>query len=98
LGKREKAMARAHVLICTKAGQQVPVAEALEKIKGVVGVDIVSGGFDLYVKIEDGDADAIGTIVIKKIQKVRGVERTQTLNVVRLADEILEEADRASGR
>ncbi len=78
------AMVRAYVLIQVEVGRSAEVAEAVGKIPGVRFADVVVGPYDLIVSAEAADIDALGKLMLAKVQAVGGVTRTLTCPVVRL--------------
>ncbi len=67
-------------LECT-VGKAKEVAKKVGKIGGVRLSHAVTGAYDAIVLIEAPDVNALGTMVVSKIQAVPGVLRTST-NVV----------------
>jgi len=68
----------AYVLIDTEPGSIWNVAEATMKIKGVKKAQAVTGQYDAVAYVEFLKMDDLGK-VLEKIQRVKGVRRTQTL-------------------
>jgi DNA-binding Lrp family transcriptional regulator len=68
----------AYILINTEAHALWNVAEAALKIEGVKMAHAVTGQFDAVVMVEFSKMDNLGRI-INKIQRLKGVHRTQTL-------------------
>jgi len=71
----------AYVLIDAEPGMIWEVAEAALKIKGVKRAHAVTGQFDAVAYTEFVKMDDLGKI-IEKIQRLKGVRRTQTLIVI----------------
>jgi len=69
---------QAYVLIDSEPGNIWEVAEAMMKIKGVQMAHAVTGQFDAVAYVEFLKLDDLGKI-IEKIQRLKGVRRTQTL-------------------
>jgi DNA-binding Lrp family transcriptional regulator len=74
----------AYLLIQTEVGQAANVVEAIRDIDGVVSADDVTGPYDAIVVTQADDIDALGKMVVSKIQAVEGITRTLTCPVVRL--------------
>jgi DNA-binding Lrp family transcriptional regulator len=74
----------AYLLIQTEVGKAAHVVEAIRAIPGVVSADDVTGPHDAIVLIEADDIDALGRMVVSKVQAVDGITRTLTCPVVRL--------------
>lgn len=68
----------AYVLINTEPGMIWKVAEAALEIEGVKMAHAVAGQFDAVAYVEFPRTEDLGKI-IEKIQRLRGVRRTQTL-------------------
>ena len=79
-----EAVVEAYVLIQTEIAKQTQVAAELGNIPGVVTADILAGPYDIIVRVESADVDALGKLVVTKIQAVEGVTRTLTCPVVHL--------------
>jgi len=74
----------AYVLIQTEIGKPPQVAAELSRIPGVGTADVLTGPYDVIVRVEAADVDALGKLVVAKIQAVEGVTRTLTCPVVHL--------------
>ena len=68
----------AYVLIDTEPGNIWEIADATLKIKGVKKSHAVTGQFDAIAYVEFIKMDDLG-VIIEKIQRLKGVRRTQTL-------------------
>ena len=75
--------AKAFVLIETAVGRNKEVATALEQLKGVKSVDIVTGPYDIIAIIEGESLNDIGDLVTGKIHPVAGISRTVTCLAIR---------------
>jgi DNA-binding Lrp family transcriptional regulator len=74
----------AYVLIQTEMDKAAAVATAIASIPGVVAVDIVTGPYDVIAKTSAETMDELGRMVVSKVQKVPGINRTLTSPVVNL--------------
>ena len=74
----------AYLLIQTEVGKAAGVVGAIRAIDGVVAADAATGPYDIIVKTQADDIDALGRMVVSKIQAVDGITRTQTCPVVNL--------------
>jgi DNA-binding Lrp family transcriptional regulator len=74
----------AYVLIQTEIAKQTRVAAELGRIPGVGTADVLAGPYDVIVRVEAVDVDALGKLVVAEIQTVEGVIRTLTCPVVHL--------------
>ena len=77
-------MVQAFVLIQTEVGKAANVAEQVRAIQGVESADDVTGPYDVIVKTSAPDVDALGKLVVAKIQSIEGITRTLTCPVVHL--------------
>jgi DNA-binding Lrp family transcriptional regulator len=81
-------MMRAYVLIESAVGKANNVSEGVKNLKfddtDVIGVDAVTGPFDVIALLESDDLDKLGRAITDGIQQVEGVQRTTTCLVVRL--------------
>ncbi|MGA7270012.1 MAG: Lrp/AsnC ligand binding domain-containing protein [Acidimicrobiia bacterium] len=77
-------MVQAYVLIQTEVGKAALVAEEVRGIPGVTHADDVTGPYDVIVKASADDVDALGKLVVARIQAIEGITRTLTCPVVNL--------------
>ena len=79
---------RGYVLIEAEVGRSKSVGEAVLKLKHpdakVVGVDTVTGPYDVIVQMEAEDLDKLGNCITEAVQRVEGVQRTTTCLAVNL--------------
>jgi len=75
---------QAYVLIQTEVGKAALVADEVRGIPGVTDADDVTGPYDVIVKATADDVDALGKLVVAKIQAIEGITRTLTCPVVNL--------------
>jgi len=73
---------KAYVLVQVQLGKARPVAKAIANARGVKMVHSVTGMYDVIAYLELEDMTSLSEFVIKKIQSVKGVERTHTAIVV----------------
>jgi DNA-binding Lrp family transcriptional regulator len=73
---------KAFVLVQAELGRARAVAKAIERVKGVKMVFAVTGLYDVIAYLEMRDMSSLSELVIKRIQSVKGVERTHTAIVV----------------
>jgi DNA-binding Lrp family transcriptional regulator len=74
----------AYVLIQTDIGKPRQVVADLRVIHGVAAADVLAGPYDAIARVEAEDVDALGKLVVAKIQTVAGINRTLTCPVVHL--------------
>lgn len=77
-------MVQAYVLIQTEVGKAALVADEVRDIPGVDNADDVTGPYDVIVKATADDVDALGKLVVARIQGIEGITRTLTCPVVNL--------------
>ncbi len=75
-------MVQAYVLIQTEVGKSKSVTEDIRSITGVVTSDEVTGPYDIICKLEADSVEALGSLVLAKVQEVAGITRTLTCTVV----------------
>ena len=62
------------------------VASEIRAIDGVEFADDVSGPYDVIVRVSASDMDALGRLVVSRLQMVEGITRTLTCPVVELGE------------
>lgn len=77
-------MVEAIVLIQAKVGESSAVAGAVIEVEGVSSAEVVSGPYDVIARAEAESIDALGQLVVSRIQAVEGVTRTLTCPVLSL--------------
>ncbi len=70
--------AKAFVLIETEVGKTRDVLIALQKLKGVLSVDTVTGPYDIITILQGDSLNDIGDLVTGKIHPIPGISRTVT--------------------
>lgn len=75
-------VATAFILITVAHGMARKVYEQLTKIPGIVQVNAIAGPYDIIAIVQGSDFNAIGKLIIDKIQPIEGIERTLTCNVI----------------
>ncbi len=76
---------RAYVLIQTEVGQAAAVASEVRGLPGVIAADDVTGPYDVIVCAEADSVDALGRMVVSRVQMIPGITRTLTCPVVDLS-------------
>jgi DNA-binding Lrp family transcriptional regulator len=74
----------AYILIQTEVGKAAGVAHEIAAIPGVISSEDVTGPYDVIVRAEAESVDALGKLVVAKVQAVAGIMRTLTCTVVHL--------------
>ncbi|HJE60421.1 MAG TPA: Lrp/AsnC ligand binding domain-containing protein [Nocardiopsis listeri] len=77
-------MVQAYILVQTEVGQAAEVAERIRAIDGVEKANDVTGPYDVIVQAEADDIDALGTLVVARIQRLDGIARTLTCPIVNI--------------
>ncbi|MDQ1035940.1 DNA-binding Lrp family transcriptional regulator [Streptomyces sp. V3I8] len=77
-------MVQAYILIQTEVGKASTVADTISKISGVIQAEDVTGPYDVIVRAQADTVDALGRMVVAKVQQVDGITRTLTCPVVHL--------------
>jgi DNA-binding Lrp family transcriptional regulator len=72
-------MATGFALLSISPLHEKKVYETLKNTPEIVEVHPLFGEYDILLKIEAGDIDSIGTIVINKVRSIKGVLDTKTL-------------------
>ena len=75
-----------------KAADDVPisqraVAEEISKFPEVQEVSIITGDWDLLVKLRTESVDAVGKFVVDKLRLIKGIEKTLTCMVFQTVKE-----------
>ena len=77
-------MVDAYVLIQTEVGKAKSVVDRVRLIDGITAADDVTGPYDVIVRVEAGDVDQLGRLVVGGIQAIGGITRTLTCPIVHL--------------
>ncbi|MEM2250051.1 MAG: Lrp/AsnC family transcriptional regulator, partial [Candidatus Bathyarchaeia archaeon] len=57
---------------------QRAIAEQISKFPEAQEVHIISGDWDILIKVKDKNVDSVGRFVIDKLRTVKGIEKTLT--------------------
>ena len=76
--------AQAFILIQTDNGKAGDVAAAIRDMEGVTLAEDVTGPYDVIVRAEAPDVDALGQLVVAHVQSIPGITRTLTCPVVHI--------------
>ncbi len=74
-------MNQVYMLICAKPRKLQSLMQKLLRIKEISNMHSLYGQYDLILEIKAKDMNAIDDVIDKKIRKVEGIERTETLIV-----------------
>jgi DNA-binding Lrp family transcriptional regulator len=62
----------------SEARTQREVAEEIARLPGVFEVSLISGEWDILLKVRASSVEAVGELVVDRLRLIRGIERTQT--------------------
>ena len=69
---------KAYVLISARPSRALEVAKEMARIPGITAADAITGEYDVIAVCEATDVNAIGDLIVDKVQKVEGVFKTVT--------------------
>ena len=69
---------------------QRQIAREVARFPEVLEVHIITGDWDILIKVKERDVAAIGRFVVDKLRNVRGIEKTLTCMVFDTAKETLD--------
>jgi DNA-binding Lrp family transcriptional regulator len=72
-------MAIGFILISTAPAHEHEVYNKLSKVKEITELHPLFGEYDIIAKIEAGDFEKLGKIIVEKIRSINGVIDTKTL-------------------
>ncbi len=75
----------AYILIQTEVGKADVVTTEVKKIAGVTSAEDVTGPYDVIVRADSADMDALGKLIVSKVQLIAGITRTLTCPVVHVS-------------
>ncbi|MEN3044840.1 MAG: Lrp/AsnC ligand binding domain-containing protein [Candidatus Hydrothermales bacterium] len=71
-------MIKAFILVNVEANKHMKVLEDVKKIEGVHEAHLVTGLHDLILYVSANDLKSLGSLIVNKIQKIDGIQRTIT--------------------
>lgn len=72
-------MAYVFVAFSNEGGlSQRKLAEEISKIPGVYEVSVISGEWDMLLKVRAGSVEEIGRLVVDRLRATKGIEKTET--------------------
>ena len=74
----------AYVLVQTEVGAAADVAAEIGALEGVLSAEAITGPYDVIARVQVDSIDALGKLVLSRIQHVEGVTRTLTCPIVHL--------------
>jgi DNA-binding Lrp family transcriptional regulator len=75
---------KAYVLIQTEVGKSAQVSVEVAGLEGVISALDVTGPYDVIVQAEADSIDALGKMVVSRMQLTDGVTRTLTCPIINL--------------
>ena len=75
-------MAKAYVLIKTRVGEIDAVRDALASHEYIRSADPIIGPYDIIALVEAEDYNSIGSVVLRFVHELSGVENTTTCMVI----------------
>ncbi len=69
---------KAYIVVTARAGAAPEIARVMSSWPGVQMADACWGTGDVYSVVEFGELKDLNNLVIEKLQKIAGVERTET--------------------
>jgi len=75
-------MTRAYILIEASPKKARSACAGIAKIAGVASAHLVTGPYDIIALVEGEDPAAIGRLVMAKIHRIDGINRTITCVLV----------------
>jgi DNA-binding Lrp family transcriptional regulator len=79
---KEALLAQAYVLIKTRVGETSAVRDDLARHEHIRHADVIIGPYDVIALVEAEDLNAIGTVVMRFVHELSGVENTITCPVI----------------
>lgn len=73
---------KAYVLINASPGKAIDIARAIQGQPGITAADAITGEYDVVAVCEAPDVNAMGQLIVDRIQKTEGVFKTITNLVV----------------
>jgi DNA-binding Lrp family transcriptional regulator len=75
---------QAYILIQTEVGKSSDVSLEIRQLTGVLLAEDVTGPYDVIARVEATSVDELGSLVISRIQDIKGITRTLTCTVVHI--------------
>jgi DNA-binding Lrp family transcriptional regulator len=73
---------KAYVLINASPGKAIEIAQRIQGQPGITAADAITGEYDVVAVCEAPDVNAMGQLIVERIQKTDGVFKTITNLVV----------------
>ena len=71
----------AYVFVTFRSEEKISqhsLAEQISKIPGVYEVSVISGEWDILLKVRAGSVEEIGALVVDRLRAMKGIEKTET--------------------
>lgn len=71
----------AYVFVTFRSEEKISqhsLAEEISKMPGVYEVSVISGAWDILLKVRAGSVEEIGRLVIDRLRATKGIEKTET--------------------
>jgi Lrp/AsnC family leucine-responsive transcriptional regulator len=71
----------AYVFVAFRSEEHVSqknLAEQISKIPGIYEVSVISGQWDILLKVRAGSVEEIGSFVVERLRSMKGIEKTET--------------------
>ena len=73
---------KGYLLIQTKMGMTKQVVDAIRRVAGVSSADAVTGSWDAIAIVTGESVKDIGELVVGRVRKIDGIDKTLTCFVV----------------
>lgn len=75
----KQVMAYVFVSFSNEGGlSQRKLAEEISRMPGIYEVSVISGGWDMLLKVRAGSVEEIGKLVVDRLRAMKGIEKTET--------------------
>ena len=71
----------AYVFVAFRSEERVSqrdLAEQIARISEIYEVSVISGGWDILLKVRGSSFEEIGSLVVDKLRTMKGIEKTET--------------------
>lgn len=69
---------QSYILVETEPGKIKQIVDELNQIKEIDSVCGVTGPYDIIIYVKAKDIDALGDLVMKRIQNIKGIRKTMS--------------------
>ncbi len=77
---------KAYILINTRIGKTVEVADKLNAMPEVMHLDVIMGPYDIIAEVETDSHDALSHVVMHRLQEIDDIRHTMTCTVVNMEE------------